>query len=141
MAARVEQEESPEPEFNNNKWGIRRKLDSTEIKTGNINLTHHEIFNKLIDYHSNFQTESILTGKRLNVTVCDSTDERNPLMYGPNDDHTFFEKGLNDEYVLGLNLDLIEFHGLKKGDQIGISYDCLDHIFFFRVFLDTSIKL
>lgn len=119
---------------NNNQWDIRKKLDTQEIKTGKIHLTHDDVFEHVFRYYTLESANNIVKGKKVLVSLCDVTEDNTPMMYGPYDEQTFLMKGLNDEYVLGLNWALVQARGLKKDDEIGLYYDPRNQFFYFRLF-------
>ncbi|CAO2840248.1 unnamed protein product [Amaranthus hypochondriacus] len=120
---------------NNDPWRIRKLLDSDEMITGRIRLTQGDVFEHIFRYISFECANNIVTGKKMYVQVCDVTDENSPIMYGPYDEHTYLEKVVNDEFVLGLNLALVRSRGFKKDDQIGIYYDPRNQVFYFKLFV------
>jgi len=75
-------------------------------------------------------------GNKIYVSVCDLTDHNSPVIYGPNDEQTFFEKGSQDRYVLGLNMAMVRSRGFKKDDEVAIYFDPMTPIFYFKAFCD-----
>lgn len=111
-------------------WLIRKAVESSEITTGKLVLSHNDMFDHVFRYWTLEMCNHVVEGGRYLVTLFDFTDEKKPRGY--QSEHTFLERGLNETYLLGW-LDIVQKREFNAGDEVGLFWDVRTEVFHFKL--------
>ncbi|EEF49311.1 conserved hypothetical protein [Ricinus communis] len=102
----------------NNPWQIRRTIARNEVTTGELVLSHEEMFEYVFKFWSLESANHLLQGNKCFVILIDYTEETVPKSF----QSAYVKTGANDSYVLGL-MDVVRVRVVNPGDEIGLFWD------------------
>ncbi|GAB4825179.1 hypothetical protein Ancab_008054 [Ancistrocladus abbreviatus] len=127
-------DDNPPVDDPKNPWKITKRLTSIEATSRRLILSHNDAFDHVFRYWSLEMANHVVIGGKVCVEVWDVTEENSFHGYGPADEAAIFERGMQDCYVLGLNMGLVRARALRPGDEIGLYWKDRASAFYFKVF-------
>ncbi|KAG8643863.1 hypothetical protein MANES_11G074200v8 [Manihot esculenta] len=112
-------------------WQIRRPITRNEVATGEILLSHEEMFEHVFRYWNLESANHLVQGNKCFVTLIDYTEENLPKTF----QNVCVKSGPNDTYVVGM-MEVVRGRVINPGDEIGFFWDVrpATYGFAFKVF-------
>lgn len=101
-------------------WQIKRTLTHYEAVTGRVVVSFIDTMEHVFRYWTLGMANGVVLGDKVNVILCDVTDQSNPKRYCSTD--VFFERLPNDDFILAC-MELFKDRSLSVGDEIVLFWD------------------